>query len=231
MKGKLTATILLLITFCSYGQVEERKDYFPIWTYHQSGITIHGISLGLWSSLNAPKYTNTNGIKIELIGLGVLVPLIPRSPVAENDSTFLKLTKEPISEIINGLSISASGAVCDCITNGISTGLIGQINFQVNGISSSIFMNFAQRHNGIQIAFFNESYYMRGLQLGISNYGVKSKGLQIGIGNSGTETRGLQLGLFNKSKKLKGVQIGLWNVSQNRKLPIINWNFKNGLKE
>jgi len=51
-------------------------------------------------------------------------------------------------------------------------------------------------------------------------------GLQIGISNTGRRARGLQIGLVNESDNLKGVQIGLWNVNKKRKLPIINWNFK-----
>lgn len=41
------------------------------------------------------------------------------------------------------------------------------------------------------------------------------------------EFKGLQIGIRNKSDNMKGIQIGLWNVNGKRKLPIINWNFKN----
>ena len=133
---------------------------------------------------------------------------------------------QPVSEKINGLSLSATGTVCDCITNGINTGLIGNINFQVNGITASVFMNFAQKHNGLQLAMFNESYYLNGLQAGVSNYGAHTKGIQMGIGNFGRTTKGLQIGIFNKTKSLRGLQFGLWNVNEKRKLPIINWQFK-----
>jgi hypothetical protein len=37
---------------------------------------------------------------------------------------------------------------------------------------------------------------------------------------------GLQIGIVNKSKNLRGIQIGIWNVNQKRKLPLLNWNFK-----
>ena len=138
----------------------------------------------------------------------------------------MRLQQKPLSEIINGISLSTFGTECDCITNGLSTGLIGQLNFQVNGISSSLFMNFAQRHNGLQLALYNEAYYMSGVQIGLSSSGVHTKGLQIGvIENHGEITKGVQIGLINKSNNLKGIQIGLWNVNQKRKLPLINWNF------
>jgi hypothetical protein len=228
---RLTTIILtilfFILTISSYGQVDNRKNYFPIWTFHKDSINIHGISVGLWSFNSEPRFTNTNGIKIELIGIGIGIPLIPRSPIVETDSAFIKLKQEPLSERINGLNLSASGSACHCLTNGLTAGFIGQMHFQVNGISTSLFMNFTQKHSGVMTALFNDAYYMNGLQLGFSNNGYKTKGLQVGIlENNADEMNGLQIALFNKSKKLKGIQIGLWNVNQRRKLPLINWNFK-----
>ena len=212
-KRKITILVLLLIfSASSFAQEKKGKNYFPIWTFHQRNINIHGISLGIGSIRGKPRYTNTNGIKIEIIGAGIAMPLIPQSPVANSEEGYLRLKNEPISEKINGLSLSLTGTVCDCVTNGVSAGLVGQINYQVNGFSGSILMNFTQIHNGIQMAFVNESYYMNGLQIGAINVGHVATGIQIGI--------------FNKSNNLKGIQIGLWNINQKRKLPLINWNFK-----
>jgi hypothetical protein len=151
----------------------------------------------LGSVRGKPKHTNTNGFKLEIIGAGIAVPLIPHSPVVDNDSSFQQIKKDTISERINGISLSASGTVCDCIINGISTGLIGQIVYNVNGISGAFF-NFTQIHNGIQIGLTNETYKMTGLQIG----------------------------LVNSSKKTRGIQIGFWNVNERRKFPLINWNFR-----
>ncbi|UPQ80694.1 hypothetical protein M0M57_07595 [Flavobacterium azooxidireducens] len=224
---RILTLLFFILTISSYGQVDKKKNYFPIWSFHKDSINIHGISVGLWSFNSEPRHTNTNGIKIELIGVGLGIPLIPRSPIVKTDSLFIKLKKEPLSERINGLNLSASGSVCHCLTNGLTAGYIGQIHFQVNGISTSLFMNFTQKHNGVMAAFFNDAYYMNGLQVGFINNGYKTKGLQIGMfGNNTSEMKGLQIGLYNKSKKLKGLQIGLWNVNQKRKFPIINWNFK-----
>lgn len=219
--------LFFILTISSYGQIGQKKNYYPIWTFHQDSINIHGISIGLWSLNDEPRYTNTNGIKFELIGLGIGIPLIPKTPIVETESDFIKLKKEPLSERINGLNLSTSGTFCHCLTNGLTAGYIGQINFQVNGISTALFMNFSQVHNGIMTALFNDAYYLNGLQLGLSNNGYKTRGIQIGIlGNNADEMKGIQIGLFNKSKGLKGIQIGLWNVNQKRKLPLINWNFK-----
>ncbi len=228
MKTTLFITLLLCLSFnqLSFAQKSKRKNYFPAWTYHKKDINIHGIAVGIGTISNDLRNTNTNGIKIEILGAGILVPLIPRSPVAETDSEFEKKATEPISERINGISLSATGTVCDCITNGINTGLVGNINYQVNGITASAFMNFAKKHNGLQFAMFNESYYFNGLQIGLSNYGAKAGGLQVGVGNFGRETKGIQIGILNKTKKLRGLQFGIWNVNEKRKLPIINWQFK-----
>ena len=219
--------MFLILTISSYGQIGKRKNYFPIWTFHQDSINIHGLSIGLWSFNTEPRLTNTNGIKLELIGIGILIPLIPRSPIVETDSAFIKLKEEPLSEKINGLNLSASGSVCHCLTNGLTAGFMGQIHFQVNGISTTLFMNFTQKHNGVMTAILNDAYYMNGLQVGLGNNGFKTKGVQVGgILNYAKEMKGIQIGIYNKSEKLKGIQIGLWNVNQKRKLPLINWNFK-----
>jgi hypothetical protein len=228
MKNTLNIlTILFLIFSVSlYGQVDKKKNYSPIWTFHKDSININGISVGLWSFKTDPRYTNTNGIKVELIGSGIIIPLIPRSPIVETETEFLNLKELPLSERINGLNLSASGSTCFCLTNGLAAGFIGQIHFQVNGLSASM-MNFTQKHNGLMTALFNDAHYMNGLQVGFSNNGYKTNGVQIGIlGNSADEMKGFQVGLFNMSKKLYGVQVGLWNVNQKRKFPLFNWNFK-----
>lgn len=214
----IRVTVLLVISLIllkapASGQVNDRKNYFPIWTYHQRNINIHGVSIGLGTSMAEPRFTNTNGIKIELIGLGFLIGLIPQSPVAVNDSLFIALLDEPISENINGLNLSATGTFCNCITNGVHLGSVGSYNYQVNGINGTIFMNLTQIINGFQFSVYNESFFLNGVQVGLIN---KSK-----------HTSGLQIGIYNKSKSLKGFQFGIWNINEKRKLPLINWNFDN----
>jgi hypothetical protein len=179
----------------TYGQ--RKKSYFPIWTFHQNNINIYGVSVGLGSLRDIPKHTNTNGLKLEIIGAGIGVPLMSSGPIADNDSSFQQIQKDTISERINGISLSASGTVCNCIINGVSIGLIGQIEYNVNGFSATIF-NFTQIHNGIQIGLTNETFKMSGIQIGFVNI----------------------------SKRTRGIQIGLWNVNERRKFPLINWNFR-----
>jgi len=214
MKLKLILLLLIGSTTAVLAQSPKRKNRYPVGTFHQKNQNITGISVGLYSGFddNEDRNVHTNGIRLEPIGMGIAVPLIPSSPISETEGQFKATMAAPPSEVINGFNLSPAGTVCDCITNGVSAGLIGQINKQVNGISASLMMNFSESTNGIQLAMFNESYAMNGLQIGISN--------------TGRSARGLQIGLVNESDNLKGVQIGLWNVNKKRKLPIINWNFK-----
>lgn len=58
------------------------KSYTPIWTFQQKHATINGISVGLRSTPRKPKYSTTNGVKIELLGLGFFLLFGPESPLA-----------------------------------------------------------------------------------------------------------------------------------------------------
>lgn len=213
IKRIFTSILFFVMTICSYGQNDNR---FPIWTFHEKNVNIHGISVGFFSTDNE-RNTNTNGVRLELIGLGVFAPLIPQYP------TF----GEKRSERINGLNLSALGTVGDCLINGLSVGIGGQINYQVNGITLSGMMNLVHKQNGLMIAGNNITNTMNGLQLAFANTTSEMNGVQIGLPlNESEKTRGLQIGIVNKSKNLRGIQIGIWNVNQKRKLPLLNWNFK-----
>lgn len=189
------AFLFCFITILAQGQ--KKKFYFPAWTFHQKNAAIVGISAGL-ASVNSlePMRTNTFGLRLEVPGAGILMGFIPQSPLAETDSAFREVEKEPLSEKVYGVNLSALGTVCKCAVNGISVGTIGQMQYQVNGISFSA-ISFAQVHNG--------------LQLGVFNYTYKMNGIQIGFVNTSMRTRGIQIGLLNKNEK--------------RRLPLINWNF------
>lgn len=161
----------------SYVQTNINKDYFPIWTFHQDSINIHGVSLGFLSLNTNPRYTNTNGLKVELIGIGFLsTSFMPRSPIVNSDSSFNELFKIPISEKINGLNLSTTGSLCNCLTNGISTGIVLQYQNQVNGFSASL-INLIQIQNVIMSGMIKEAYIVRGVQFGMLNKGYKTYGL------------------------------------------------------
>jgi hypothetical protein len=228
MNKLFTIIALNIITLTSiFGQT--KRNYFPIWTYHQKNVNIHGVSVGLGTASVNVRNVNTNGVKVELIGVGLLVFMILHSPIAQDREEFDTLMKSPISERINGAVVSATGTVCDCTINGLTLGPLGQINRQVNGISLSVYMNFTQVVNGVQLGVgFNQVYKMNGVQIGglLSNSAYEMNGVQLGVENRAKEANGVQMGLFNKSERLNGIQIGLWNVNQERKLPFTKWNFK-----
>jgi hypothetical protein len=210
MKFQLFLSSLILAYSSLLAQ--EKKNYFPIWSFHQNNININGISIGLGSFNFEPKNTNTNGIKIELIGAGIVAPLIPGTPTSSSDSSFNSYMAKSRSEKISGLNIAGFGSFCDCQINGLLVGFIGHISTEVNGVSGAILMNYSESHNGLQIAMFTETFKMTGLQFGLRNNANKTKGVQIG--------------LFNNGGKMKGVQIGLWNENEKRSLPLVNWDFK-----
>lgn len=194
MKALLTNVLLLLSVIC-FGQ--KKKTYLPVWTFHQDSINIYGLSVGLWDFAERTKHTTSNGVRIALIGEGILVAFAPSDPIPDNDSSYRSFKEEPATERINGINISATGSSGVYEINGISLGVIGHFTKRVNGISASV-LNYANQHNGIQVGvFINECYKMRGLQIGV----------------------------LNKSRKTKGLQLGLWNINEKRKLPLINWNF------
>jgi len=228
MNNRLTliTLIFLLQGVKSYGQ--DRKSYFPVATFHQANAQITGISFGLASGLKE-THTNvvTSGARLELIGFGLALPLLPHSPINENYN-LVRIKEVKFAEKINGLNISGSGTVCgDCIVNGLTVGAIGQYLYASNGISISIVGTIIEKQNGLQLSIFNDVHKGIGLQVGVGNSAIDYKGIQIGLlSNVVLKSRGIQIGLFNKSKNLKGVQVGLWNVNQKRKMPLINWNFK-----
>lgn len=219
MRRIFLVILFFVMTICTYSQNNNR---FPLWTFHEKNVNIHGISIGLLSTAASERSTNTNGIRLELIGLGLLAPMIPDDPTFE----------EQHWERINGLNISVLGTVGNCSINGLSIGAAGQISARINGITLSMMINLIHKQNGLMIAGHNISNTMNGLQLGLANSCVKTNGVQIAFPlNESEKMRGVQIGVVNKSKKTKGIQIGIWNVNEKRRLPLINWNFKSTKKK
>lgn len=222
MKSALSILTLILSLTSSFGQGKIR---LPIWTFNTTDTRIYGLSLG-YTTNGKIKNVTSNGLRFELIGWGILLPLIGSSPLADNDSLHNAVMRLPYAERINGINLSPLGVGCDCKVNGLNIYGVGSIIRQVNGVSISIVMNFAEIQNGIQGSiFFNSTCNLKGVQfafIGNSNRGIV-KGLQISALNETRELIGLQIGLYNKTTKIKGVQIGLWNVNEKRKRPLFNF--------
>jgi hypothetical protein len=219
MKLTIYMTLILSSTF---GQSKTR---LPLWTFNTKNTNVYGLAIG-YTTTERIENVKTNGLRLELLGLGMFLPLIPGAPIAENDSLHNLNLKGPYTETINGINLSPIGTGCDCKINGLNLYGVGSITGEVNGISTGFFINITERQNGIQgSVFFNIAYELNGIQaafFGNRNSGVV-KGVQIGAQNETRELKGLQIGLFNKTTKIKGIQLGLWNVNEKRKRPIINF--------
>ncbi|WP_299107439.1 hypothetical protein [uncultured Tenacibaculum sp.] len=226
-------TIIIITCFLfSFGinaQKSKRKLRPILWTIHSKNTDIIGASIGILPKevFRDSTLTRTFGVRIEAPGLGLLLPLAPRSPISTSEKSYqASLHQEPI-EVVYGINLS-SGSLANTQINGISGALIGQYLIKMNGISFATLGNLIERNNGISVAIVgNETYKTNGISASISgNSTVKLNGMQIGGYNETKHLNGVQIGIFNTSKKSKGIQIGLWNKNEKRTLPFINWNFK-----
>lgn len=216
--------LIFLFLFASLLASSQNKFRLPIWTFHDNNTTIAGLSFGLTST---EKRVNVKsiGLHFELLGLGIIVPMMPSSPLKDSFK-YEELSKELISEKIYGLNISPFGTASNTIEiSGISINGIASISRKTNGLSFSLLGNCADITNGGQFGLIgNEVQIINGLQIAISNHArIKSNGLQLGGINYSQKHIGIQIGIYNKAKTLRGIQIGLWNVNSRQKFPIINW--------
>lgn len=211
----------MLGLFSFKSQAQGRKTIGPVWTFNQPNTDVIGIALGI-----SPKeifrdttLSRTFGVRVDISPLGLLSPLIPKSPVGSGDPN------NP-EEIINGLNLSTGSFRIN--TNGIGIGLMAQYHYRSNGISIAGMQNMAEVQNGISVApMGNDIDTLRGIAIGFGNSSAQVRGIQLGAFNDITRQGvGIQVGIFNKAKKLRGFQIGLWNKNEKRSLPFINWQFK-----
>ena len=209
MKHLIILTLSLFLLNNLYGQDSSMLKKQIIGTFHTSDTEINGFSFGFASTMGDERNVKTNGLRLEVPGIGFLSFMGNGFP---NATEPFKLDDYKFSEVVNGLNLS-SGSWCDCNYNGITVGLFGQYGKLGNGLSLAGAYNIIDKQNGIQVAVIaNTSYYFKGVQISAFNFAHHAKGLQVG--------------LVNRSRGLKGIQLGLWNVNQKRQLPIINWNFK-----
>ena len=214
---RLILLILLLIFVKGFSQGFNEKTRYLFGTFHTQNTTINGISVGAFPQFNnKERFVRTNGIRLEIPGIGLLGFMANASLIRE----------EKTDEIVNGLNIS-TGTMGNISFNGITLALVTQSGTENNGIAIAGLWNGMDKSNGIQISgLLNEATYSNGIQIAISNSTGFMSGLQIGGFNYANEKMvGLQIGVFNKSKNTKGIQLGLWNINEKRKSPIINWNF------
>ncbi len=185
---------------------------------------VNGFVIGV-GHYNGPrlKKQKINGFNLEaspislaLISFGINIPF-EGLVVGLNDNTLQKTSitdsNDPTILVINGLNFSSGGFMSGAEVNGVNISVLTHIN-KMNGLSINGSVIGTNEFNGVCISAIAN----------VSNYG---NGLQIAISNVSRHHNGVQIGLFNYSKKLRGFQFGLWNTNDKRKLPFINWQFKN----
>lgn len=216
----------LLAVLCAISLQAQTQKY-GAWFFRQgcSKTTVNGLGLAIFSGgyCELGNRQVTNGIQIDLVGRGIIPPIIYTAieELEVHRDTLLVLQK------INGIAISPGGiGFLGAVINGVNLFGISTMTGKINGISIGGLLNYNLRHNGLAISLINGvDLKMNGLQIGGFNSAQTLHGVQIGCVNFTKKQRGLQIGLFNRSRKLKGIQLGLWNISDKRSLPFLNFQF------
>ncbi len=221
--------ICFLVSFWSSAQETKHRIiwYLPAHETVVNGIAIGPIFEGLDYIKNDSSKSKVNGIVVEILGFGLIMPLMPKSPFFPIDTTQIDTVlygKTDVIKGVNGLVVSPGGFALNAYVNGINISGIGTSTIQSNGISMAMIGSHF-RANGITAHMFNEVVRIYGCQIGLFNHAYLLKGLQLSAVNTSTITKGVQVGLINKTDRLKGIQIGLWNENDKRKTPLINWSF------
>jgi hypothetical protein len=168
------------------------------------------------------KYQKINGFNLEASPLGLaLVTFGINIPfeglfVGINDGTLMKTGFYKLENVtilkVNGLNISAGGFMEGAEVSGVNISVLTAIN-KMDGLSINASVLGTKSFNGVCIS-------------GIANVTDYGNGVQLAISNVSRNHKGIQIGLFNHSKNLRGLQFGLWNTNGKRRLPILNWQFK-----
>lgn len=208
-------------------QAQDRKLRLPIWVFNTVNTDIVGVSLGASpkAMFNDTTLTRTYGLRIDASPLGILGPLMPRSPVSTTHRAYQRSLEAHTSEVVHGVNLSPGSFFFHI--NGVTASLLLQYSIKMNGVSVSGISNLIERQNGLAMAVLsNDVFQSNGLSLSAGNYAHRLNGVQVGILNKvASSGRGIQIGLFNKATSFRGVQLGLWNKNGKRSLPFINWQF------
>ena len=190
----------------------------PVWYFSSHHETVNGIAIGLGDLHKDSCNSTVNGLKVELLGLGVGVGFLNSNTFSEDSALHASLIDNPVrmtKNEVNGFNISLFGTIDDLCVNGVSLGGLAQyIDFvdgaQITGGNSRI----SGKISGVQLSgVYNNAIICHGIQLSL-------------LGNKAFDLKGIQIGLFNKSEITYGIQFGLWNVNEKRSLPFINWDLE-----
>jgi hypothetical protein len=184
-----------------------KRNGYALWLIPSARDNIYGIAIGLFGSeiiCNRLNTKKSHGINLQLIGQGLFIPLNKKAFGYQNlfstDTSWMVVYKDSshYKAIHNGLLITTFGSMTD-VSNGIVLSAWFSLGTKANGLIVNALANKYTQLNGVAISLSNQSY----------------------------AAKGIQIGLINRTRKLHGFQFGLWNVNDRRKLPIINWNFRN----
>jgi len=128
-------------------------------------------------------------------------------------------TPRGISDI-SGLDLGV-GSTADYV-KGVQLDVVwSEVNYELNGLSSSWGVSKANEVNGAQIAPVNISEKINGVQFGAVNMSNSyTTGVQVGFFNNADNLHGFQVGLINHARNICGVQFGLINIAENGFLPV-----------
>jgi hypothetical protein len=204
---------------------DNRNDsirYFSVTPIYRKNTRVDGLAIGVghFENKNIKKQT-VNGLNLEASPTALaLIPFL-HIPI---EGLFVGLTDKQINNVaffdndyatyikINGLNVSSGGFMGGAQVNGLNVSVFSGMN-EMNGFSLNATLLGTKSFKGLAIS-------------GIANITDYGKGVQIAISNVSRNHKGVQIGLFNHSKNLRGFQFGLWNTNGKRKLPFINWQFK-----
>ncbi len=199
----LTSNNLLYAQSVDTIQMKNRYgvSFIPSRSPNSCGIQIGPI--GSESVCGYPYYKISNGVNIQIIGQGLLWMFFPLNAYKKFD---INIDTANLDTLKYKDALRAKH-------NGILISTLGPIDTRINGICISLFHGHGKKLNGVALNLMRNSYNL-------------ANGLELGLINECGKLKGVQIGLLNFSKKTKGFQFGLWNVNEKRKLPFINWSFK-----
>jgi len=205
--------VVVLFVGLMCGCTSNLEQRAPAWFLPSADTEVSGVSVVVNPFHMPPDGTRTitNGLRIDPLGLGFLLPLAG-APYAHGESQeeFEEYLKSEAIELVRGLNLSLTGSAIRGNVYGVSLGGIATVTNEVRGFSGAFYMNMTRKTSGVQVAFGNHSHQVNGLLLGV-------------LGSQTAEINGLQVGLINFADSGHGIQIGLWNRNSKRSLPLINW--------
>lgn len=167
---------------------------------------VNGILVKYFDEIdNEIQPKKVNGIGLGFNFLGIFFPVLMLVNIGTIDNWEIgEISMEPIPEKmnkINGMQLSIINME-PTVINGLELSLSSNLGAPsvINGVAISPLYNLHHTTNGAVVSTF---------------------------ANISAKCRGVQIALVNVCKDSKGVQIGFWNENEKRKLPLINWNFKN----